>query len=68
MEVCKRFANVVALSSQTDYEHRLDQLNSLHDAWTNGNEIGIKVFDTDIDVPDTTDHESVTNDNVDTTN
>ena len=39
MEVCKKVANVVALSSQDRYEHRLKQLQALQEAWGENEEM-----------------------------
>ena len=44
MDVCRKLANTVALASQEGFDHRLEQLKSLNEHWSQGNEVGIQIF------------------------
>lgn len=45
MDVCKKIANTISLCSQENFDRKLQQLISLNEAWTNGNEIGFQTFE-----------------------
>ena len=55
MDTCRKIANTIAMCSQADFDHRVEQLIALNDAWSRGNEVGIQVFGSDANLRGETD-------------
>lgn len=44
LDICKKIANTISQSSEDDFERKLGQLKSLNEAWCDGKEVGIQIF------------------------
>ena len=49
MTLWKTIANAISLSSQEQFDHKIDQLSTLCNAWNEGKEIGIQVFTSELE-------------------